>query len=64
MTVSVKARVQITLDGRVYEPGQWLTLPVGQEARAQELLAYGLADEAPAAPVKARRRKADAPPDD
>lgn len=56
--ISVKARVQITLDGTTYEPGQWITLPETQRARAQELLTYGLADEAPAEPVKPRRRKA------
>lgn len=56
--VSVKARVQINLDGTTYEPGEWITLPEEQRPRAQELLAYGLADEAPAAPVKPRRRKA------
>lgn len=56
MTVSVKALVQLDLDGTTYEPGEWVTLPDTQAARAQELLAYGLAEEAPAAPVKARRR--------
>lgn len=58
MSVSVKALVHINLDGAEYEPGEWITLPDGQEPRAQELLAYGLAEEAPAAPVKSRRRKA------
>ncbi|MEU6362131.1 hypothetical protein [Streptomyces albidoflavus] len=58
MSVAVKALVQITLDGRQYEAGEWITLPEEQRARAQELVAYGLAEQAPAAPVKARRRKA------
>ncbi|MFJ4902887.1 hypothetical protein [Streptomyces sp. NPDC088727] len=58
MTLSVKALVQIVLDGESYEPGQWITLPDGQQARAQELLSYGLAEEAPAAPVKSKRRRA------
>ncbi|THA72550.1 hypothetical protein E6R60_26850 [Streptomyces sp. A0642] len=59
MTTSVKARVQLTLDGQTYEPGEWITLPDDQRPRAQELMAYGLVDEAPAAPVKvSRRRKA------
>lgn len=57
MTVSVKALVQIDLDGKTYEPGEWITLPDEQKPRAQELLAYGLVEEAPAAPVKARRRR-------
>lgn len=57
MSVSVKALVQIDLDGKPYAPGEWITLPDEQKARAQELLAYGLVEEAPAAPVKARRRR-------
>lgn len=56
MSVSVKALVQINLDRKTYEPGEWITLPDGQEPRAQELVSYGLAEEAPAKPVKARRR--------
>lgn len=58
MSIPLKARVQLELDGHVYQPGEWVTLPDGQEARAQQLLAYGYADEAPADPVKPRRRKA------
>lgn len=57
MSVSVKALVQIDLDGKTYEPGEWITLPDRQRARAQELLAYGLAEEAPAKPVKPSRRR-------
>ncbi|MFD8648648.1 hypothetical protein [Streptomyces mirabilis] len=57
MTVSVKALVQLDLDGKTYEPGEWITLPDEQKSRAQELLTYGLAEEAPAAPVKGRRRR-------
>jgi hypothetical protein len=58
VSISVQARVQIALDGVVYGPGEWITLPDEQQQRAQELVAYGLVDEAPAAPVKPRRRKA------
>jgi hypothetical protein len=54
----LRARVQLELDGHVYAPDDWITLPDGQETRAQELLAHGYADEAPAEPVKPRRRKA------
>jgi hypothetical protein len=57
MSVSVKALVQLGLDGETYEPGDWITLPDEQQPRAQELLAYGLVEEAPAAPVKGRRRR-------
>ncbi|MFE0490243.1 hypothetical protein [Streptomyces griseoaurantiacus] len=57
MSVSVKALVRLELDGAVYEPGQWVTLPDGQAERAQGLVAHGLAAEAPAAPVKPARRK-------
>lgn len=58
MTVSVKALVQITIDGKTYQPGQWITFPEAQKWRAQELVAYGLAEEAPAKPVKPVRRRA------
>ncbi|MCX4799583.1 hypothetical protein OG497_37650 [Streptomyces sp. NBC_01242] len=58
MSVSVKALVQIDLDGTTYEPGSWITLPDSQGARAQELLAYGLVEEAPAKPVRPKRRRA------
>jgi hypothetical protein len=58
VSISVKALVQIALDGAIYKPDEWITLPDEQQPRAQELLAYGLVVEAPAAPVKPRRRKA------
>lgn len=58
MSIPLKARVQLDIDGRVYQPGEWVSLPDGQEDRARQLLAYGYADEAPAEPVKPRRRKA------
>ncbi|MFI0967100.1 hypothetical protein ACH4S8_37800 [Streptomyces sp. NPDC021080] len=57
MSVSVKALVHLTVDGTAYEAGEWVTLPDAQAARAQELVSYGLAEEAPAAPVKGRRRR-------
>lgn len=56
--IPLKARVQLEIDGRVYAPGEWISLADGQQDFAQQLLAYGYADEAPAEPVKARRRKA------
>ncbi|MET7363241.1 hypothetical protein ABZS76_33055 [Streptomyces sp. NPDC005562] len=57
MSVSVQALVQIALDGTVYEPGEWITLPEEQRMRARELVSYGLAKQAPAAPVKARKAR-------
>lgn len=56
MSISVKARVHIALDGKVYAPGAWITLPDEQLVRAQALVTYGLADEAPAAPVRTRKK--------
>ncbi|MDQ1041565.1 hypothetical protein QFZ75_008067 [Streptomyces sp. V3I8] len=58
MSASVKVLVQLGLDGKTYQPGEWVTLPDEQKWRAQELVAYGLAEEAPARPVKAARRRA------
>lgn len=57
MSIPLKARVQLEIDGHVYQPGEWVTLPDGQEDRARQLLAYGYADEVSAEPVKPRRRK-------
>lgn len=54
--VCLKARLQLTLDDTVYEAGAWITLPEAQQARADELVRYGLADFAEKPP--ARRRKA------
>jgi hypothetical protein len=53
----VKALVQLSLDGKTHQPGEWVTLPDGQRERARTLVAYGMAEEAPAAPVKAPRRR-------
>lgn len=69
MTVSMRAAVVLEVDGVTYQPGEWITLPDRQQARAAQLVAYGYADEmatdtgqAPvAAPVKARRKRAAAP---
>jgi hypothetical protein len=58
VSIPLKALVTLELDGVVYQPGEWITLPDGQDARAAQLLAYGYADEAPADPVKRPRRKA------
>lgn len=58
MSIPLKARVQLELDGHTYQPGEWITLPDGQQERALELQAYGYADEASAEPVKKVRRKA------
>lgn len=57
MSVSLRALVFLELDGVVYASGEVLELPDGQEARAAELLSYGYADEAPAEPVRTRRRR-------
>lgn len=61
MSIPLKALVQLELDGQVYPAGQWVSLPDGQEERAAELLAYGLAEEAPADPVKKTRKRAPSP---
>lgn len=57
MSISLKALVTLELDGAVYQPGEWITLPDGQEARAAELQAYGYVDRAPVEPMKKTRRK-------
>ncbi|MGA5598381.1 hypothetical protein ACPCSE_29525 [Streptomyces cellulosae] len=57
MSIPLKARVQLDIDGHVYQPGEWVSLPDGQEERARQLLAYGYADEAPAQPVKPKTRR-------
>lgn len=54
--IVLKARLQVTLDDTVYAEGAWITLPEAQQARANELVRYGLADFAEKPP--ARRRKA------
>ena len=58
MSIPLKDLVTLEVDGVVYATGEELELPDGQEARAAELASYGYADEAPAEPVKPRRRKA------
>jgi hypothetical protein len=70
VSIALQALVQLEIDGAVYQPGEWITLPDGQEARAAELQSYGYADElvtgseeAPvavqeaAAPVRTRRKR-------
>lgn len=57
MSIPLKAVVSVELDGVVYASGQWITLPDEQQERAQGLLSYGLVEEAPADPVKTRRRR-------
>lgn len=57
MSIPLKARVQLGIDGRIYAPGEWVELPDGQEARARQLVEYGLVDEAPAEPVKPKARR-------
>ncbi|WP_428957914.1 hypothetical protein [Streptomyces sp. cg35] len=54
--VSVKALVRIDVDGQWYGPGEWIVLPEEQKVRADALVAYGLAELAPVAPVKKARR--------
>lgn len=51
--IELQALVTLSLDGGTYAPGEWIVLPAGQQARADELLRYGLVQVAPA-----RRRKA------
>jgi hypothetical protein len=58
VTIPLKALVALELDGKDYAPGEWVTLPDGQEDRAQSLLAHGLAEQAPANPVKTSRKRA------
>jgi hypothetical protein len=58
VSIALQALVQLELDGHVYQPGEWITLSDGQEARAAELQTYGYAAEAPVEPVKKTRRKA------
>ncbi|MEU9405576.1 hypothetical protein AB0E08_07715 [Streptomyces sp. NPDC048281] len=55
--ISLRALVSLELDGVVHAPGAVLELPDGQEARAAELQRYGYAAEAPAEPVRTRRRR-------
>jgi hypothetical protein len=57
VSIPLKALVILELDGVVYASGEVLVLPDGQEARAAGLRTYGYAAEAPAEPVKPRRRK-------
>lgn len=45
-TIELKARVDMNVDGVTYAAGEWISLPEGQQARAQELIRYGLADAA------------------
>jgi hypothetical protein len=57
VSIPLKALVTLELDGVVYASGEWIALPDDQQSRAQGLLSYGLVEEAPAEPVKTRRRR-------
>lgn len=65
MNVSIRTCVTLELDGTVYQPGEWITLPGSQLTRAQQLLAYRYVDklvendgeEAQAALVAPRTRR-------
>lgn len=57
MSISLQALVQLEIDGVVHQPGDWITLPDGQEDRAAQLQSYGYAEQAPAEPMKKTRRK-------
>jgi hypothetical protein len=57
VSIPLKALVALELDGVVYQPGEWISLPDGQDARATQLQAYGYVAPASAEPVKKTRRK-------
>lgn len=57
MSTRLRALAELSLNGVTYAPGDIVVLPPGQDARAAGLLRYGLVEQAPAPPVKSRRRR-------
>ncbi|MEV7675091.1 hypothetical protein [Streptomyces sp. NPDC088752] len=57
MSITLRALVALSLGVKGdFAPGELVELPDGQQVWAEELLAFGLAERVPAAPVKVRRR--------